>query len=112
MTWRRPVDELEPERDAQGRLGNIPVLLECGHVRRDARWLKSYLRPSARQWCRECHAVERPQKSSPVRSLDIRKLAEDTAKGWLEDGATGNAPGLELADYIEVAIEEALQGRK
>lgn len=38
----------------------------------------------------------------------VRALAEETAEGWLNDGATGNAPGLSLADYIEVAIDRAI----
>lgn len=45
----------------------------------------------------------------------IREVAENYAKGWLADGATGNAPGLDCADYIETAILEvieALRARK
>lgn len=97
--WRRPIEQLEAERNADGQLSVIPVALDCGHVLRGASFRKSDGEPRARQWCAECESV------------DVRALAEETACGWLEDGATGNAPGLELADYLEVAIDNALKRR-
>jgi hypothetical protein len=40
----------------------------------------------------------------------IRDIAEAFAEGYLQDCVTGHCPGLELPDYIEVAIIEAIEG--
>ncbi len=40
------------------------------------------------------------------RQIKCYQKGIDTGKGYVKDCLTGNAPGLTLSDYIEVALED------